>query len=174
MNVETGCADMDDEKSLVSLSMDMFSKMRLQTDNLAVANYLRIIPDQLLQGSAQHLARQFMNQRRGEASLTEQQKTILSIQICQQIFDEIIRKARQTTASNENLDGAELFYRRALNHMTMERYSDAERMLRRSVEIYPDFVDGWDALAEVLDRNGKPDLAEQARMKASNLKADRS
>lgn len=165
---------MDDEKALVDKSMEIFRRIRGTKDgavNAALAGYVEIMPDPLLKGMAQHKARQYLRQRAERAPLTNQEMLVLSAQISQQILNELIQKTMRKpgTVNNDDLDGAELFYRRALNHISMERYSDAERLLRRSVEICPDFADGWDVLIEVLEHNGKIELAEQARLRVREL-----
>jgi hypothetical protein len=168
---------MDDERAIVETSMKMLRQMRVGKDDaaaLALARYLEIIPESLLQGMAHHKARLYLKERPQGPPLSNFEIVVLSAQLCQQILNELIQKARrrQGTVINGDLDGAELFYRRALNHIGMERYVDAERLLRRSVEIYPDFLDGWDVLSEVLEHNGKVELAEQARLKVLELKTE--
>lgn len=165
---------MDDEQALVDISMELFRKIRsgsVNGINVALQNYLGIIPDPLLKGMAQHKARQYFKQRADKEPLSDQERMVLSAQIGQQILDELILKVRKKAKQgDEDLDGAELFYRRALNHMGMERYSDAERLLRRAVDICPDFYDAWETLIEVLQFSEKPELAEQAKLRLRELK----
>ena len=167
---------MDNEKALVDTSMNIFRRMRTLKDgavNAALSRYLEILPEPMLAGMAHHKARQYLKHRPSEMPLDSKEVPVLSRQICQQILNELILKIRNRAAAgvNADLDGAELFYRRALHHIALERYADAERLLRRSVEIYPDFTDGWDVLVEVFEHNGKAELAEQARLELRELRS---
>jgi tetratricopeptide (TPR) repeat protein len=166
---------MEEENALVDTTMTLFGKMRLKKDSAAdaaLAKYLEYIPDALLQGKAHQMARQYLRQRSEKTPLNNVDMLVVAVQICQQILNELIQKTRTRTESviAGDLDGAELFYRRALTHIAVDRYADAERLLRRAVEICPDFIDGWDVLVEVLEYNQKPELAEQARLRLRELK----
>lgn len=162
---------MDEEKALVDASMDIFQKMQAQ-QHPALVSYMKILPEPMIKGMAQHLARQYLKRQTEPVPLEDGERAILAVHICKQILNDVIQKARRRDSSTADTDkdGAELFYRRALNHMSTERYSDAERLLRRSVEIYPDFADAWDLLVDVFERNGKPELSEQAKLKLRYLK----
>ncbi len=161
---------MNEEQEILSLSMDCFRKVR-DSNNAALSKYLKILPEEFVQGVAMQLLRQHFKQRQEKRPLSDEEKTSLSVMICQQVINESILKLRKAkTAANSDLDGAELFYRRALKHMAMERFNEAERSLKRSVEICPDFADGWDAFADVLQRNGKLEQSQKARLKVRQLK----
>ncbi|MBX9689527.1 MAG: tetratricopeptide repeat protein [Candidatus Obscuribacterales bacterium] len=161
---------MDDETALLNLTMDTFQRMRNYTSG-ALNRYLQILPDSTLRGMAQHMIRQYMKGRKGKQALSDDEKRVLVAKICEQILNESIQKARKKTASadDEARDGAELFYRRALNQISRENFSSAERLLKRAVEISPDFVDAWEVLAEVLEKAEKPELAEKAKLMVRHL-----
>jgi tetratricopeptide (TPR) repeat protein len=164
---------MEDELEIVKLTMDIFEKMRQQETSSALRNWLRILPDNMLSGSAMQLLRQYAKQNPTTTALSSEEKTALAGKTAMLIINDLLQKERQVirgAKKNEDLDGAELFYRRALSHMAMERYSDAERFLKRAVEICPSFVDGWEAFVEVLERNGKDEHAAEARTRLAQLR----
>ena len=163
---------MDEELEIVKLTMDIFEKMRQQESNSALRNWLKILPDNMLRGSAMQLLRQYSKQDQTRTALSEDEKTELAAKTAMLIINGLLQKERQVISGaqkNEDLDGAELFYRRALSHRAMERYSDAERFLKRAVEICPSFVDGWETFVEVLERNGKDEHAAEARTRLAEL-----
>lgn len=164
---------MQDELEIVQLTMDIFEKMRQQESNKALRNWMKVLPDTVLRGSAMQLLRQYMKQRDKKSVLSADEKHELASQTARLVIDGLLQKERQvmrTGKTDVNLDGAELFYRRALSHIAMERYSEAERLLKRAVEISPGFTDGWETFAEVLEQNGKKERAAEARAKLSLLR----
>ncbi len=165
---------MNHEELLVEKSMDTFFSLRKHPGS-ALSEYLKILPDSTLKGMAQHLLRlHFKQSGRKAESLNELEKNELIARVCQQILNELILKARKRNCSkgDEDRDGAELFYRRALNHISRDSYADAERLLKQAVEISPDFTDGWEVLAEVLEYNGKAEGSQQARLKLRQLRGE--
>ena len=162
---------MDIEADIVQRSMGIFKSIRAQSGN-ALSDYLKILPDSTLQGMAQHLLRQyFKEQPERKHEMDEEHRALMAAALSREVLNECIKKARQKKSGKDiDLDGAELFYRRALNHMAAERFSDAERMLKRALEICPEFFDGWDLIAELYDCTGKAELAQKARDNLKKLK----
>lgn len=161
-----------EEQQIIDAVMHFFSHLRKSGPEI-VANYLQTIPDPYLSGLALQKLRTYARTQPNSAPLSTQGRAKLSAQICQQVFNELMEKVRKRhTASDANLDGAELFYRRAVNQISRERPEDAERLLKRCVEIEPRFVDGWKLLSDVLEQNGKAEAAERARQKLSELRRD--
>ncbi len=173
---------MDQEQELVSLSLEIYEK-----SSSRMGKYMQIIPKSNIRGIAQHLARQYFKQNPGK-TLDEAERQNLANQLCRNIFDEVLKKAhtvitidadgmgkiafqQRTPVIQAERDGAQLFYRRALNKMAMDSYPDAERLLKRAVEIDSNYIDAWDALADVYERNEKEELAKSAREKVAELKA---
>lgn len=155
--------------------MSLFAEICKQSNN-ALAGYLEILPESSLRGFAQHLARQYFKDNPSKSQLTDEEMNMLALAICRELLNEIIKKARQNKVGNKDmeLDGAELFYRRALNHLLQERLDQAEKLARRAVEICPTFSDGWDLLADLLDQNEKPEEAHIARSKLKELRKGKS
>lgn len=163
---------MEDEQEIVQLTMQIFESMRRNESNNAWRNWLKILPNEMLQGTAMHLIRQYFKQRSAKSPLSTGEKHELADRTATLIINELLKKEREiiratyTTGGakrDEDRDGAELFYRRALKHMAMERYFDAERYLKRAVEICPNFSDAWETYAEILELNGKEEHAAAAR-----------
>lgn len=173
---------MDQEQELVSLSLEIYEKASSH-----MGKYMQIIPKSNIKGIAQDLARQYFKQNPGK-TLDEAERQKLASQICRNIFDEILKKAHTVITINADgkgkiayqqrtpsiqvaRDGSQLFYRRALNKMAMDCYPDAERLLKRAVEIDSSYIEAWDALADVYEKNEKEDLAKFAREKIVELKS---
>ncbi len=173
---------MDEEEKLVSESLRVFDTFRSIKH---VGDYLEIIPEPEIRGKAQHHARKYLRENPG-VQLTGTELTKVGGLISVIILNEIIERSRapfvEAYADSAPLvkkklftperDGAELFYRRALRHLSVERHADAERLLKRSVEIDPEFIDGWETYCEVLLLNGKEQLAAQARLQIRSLKGE--
>ena len=99
---------MDAEQAIVDRSMEIFRKMRQKNDdavNAALARYLTIIPDQILQGMAQDKIRKFLRMRT-DKTLSETELNVLTAQISMQILDELINKVRRRAEINEQRDGS--------------------------------------------------------------------
>lgn len=173
---------MDEEQQLVSQALELYEKAIVR-----LGKYMEMIPKASIKGIAQHLSRQYFKQNPGQ-KLSDEERLKLAHLICANIFDEVLKKAHTVVSVGKDgtgnvifsqskpviqadRDGAQLFYRRALNKMAMESFPDAERLLKRAVEIDPSFIDAWDALVDVYEKNEKEELAQAARDKMRELKA---
>lgn len=162
-----------DEQQIMDTVLRAFSAMK-QSGPPVVAAYLKTIPIPFLTALALQKLKSYSKNTSNEP-VDDQQKMELSTQICQQVFNELIARVRKQHSSGDaTRDGAELFYRRAVTHLSSERSTDAERLLKRCVEIEPTFIDGWELLSDVLEQNGKAEAAENARAKLAALKSEQS
>lgn len=168
MRRQVGSTQMSDEEFLVSETLRRFELFKTHH---ALGLYFQKLPDESIRGQAQHLTRQYFKQLPPGTKMDSEEKEAFIGSLCAIILDNIIQKVRMPDPNSnyKERDGAELFYRRALNQISRESYPDAERLLRRAVQIHPDFADGWEVLAEVYEHNGKKNLAFQARLRLQEL-----
>lgn len=133
-------------------------------------HHFDLLPESVWKGQARHLLRQYMKQRVQVGPIDDEEKQQVASRVCEFIIADLIHKANAGAESkNIERDGAELFYRRALNHMARESFADAERALTQAVQIDDSFVAAWEALLEVLNHNGKEELAKQVKSKLRTL-----
>lgn len=151
----------DEEKISLKVTK-LFAKLRSGPNN-ALDSYLNNISDNIIDTSINQRLRVY-GKSSDDSPLSEEQINKLSVQLMEQILNEILQKARPREATHDvERDGAELFYRRALSCVSRQCFFDAERFLKRCVEISPNFLDGWRLLIEVLEENGKTAAARTAR-----------
>ena len=160
---------MSDEEYLINEIMRRFGLLKKHP---ALCFYFERLPESGIRGKAHHLSRQYVKEIGKGKPLSDEDKEAAVLKICQLILNEIIQKIRMPVTGSNYMerDGAELFYRRALNQISRECYSDAERLLRRAVDIFPEFIDAWEVLVEVYTQNGNENLAAQANLRLQELK----
>ncbi len=75
-----------------------------------------------------------------------------------------------TAPPDQNRDGAQLFYRKALKKIEFEQYKEARSLLKKSISLCDDFAPAWEALADALEGCGQREQSRQAAARAAELR----
>lgn len=75
-----------------------------------------------------------------------------------------------TGGKSPDADGARIFYSKAMKKMQLENFKEARTMLKKAVELDPEFIDAWTELAACHERLSEVEKAARARLRAQELR----